>query len=339
MQRIFSGMRPSGKLHLGNYLGALKQWVALQHDAAQAIYAVVDLHGITTPYEPTELPERVRDVTINYLAAGVDPSHALVIRQSRIPQHAELMWLLSSITPIGWLDRLPNYREKGEQIEASLSPRAGSYGNNLAILSYPVLMAADILLYRSTLVPVGEDQLVHIDVTNEIARKFNHLFPDRTGGETLSPVKAFMAEEQGARIMSLQDPTKKMSKTGDDGIALTDTPDAIRAKIKRAVTDSGTGITYQPTERPAIANLLTIFSMVSGTPISELETRYASSGYADFKNDLAEAIITALTPFQQKHAELTADPAQVTAILEASEEKARAIAEETMRKVRTAMGL
>ncbi|MCC6934810.1 MAG: tryptophan--tRNA ligase [Candidatus Yanofskybacteria bacterium] len=357
--RIFSGMRPSGKLHLGNYLGAIKNWIALQDapDTATCIFAAVDLHAITTPYDPATFQKNINDVLLDYLAAGVDPKRSLLIRQSRVPQHAELMWLLSTITPVGWLERLPNYREKLTQV-AEMTPSFGfsgsvppgkdvmqhareqastildkkSYQNNLSLLAYPVLMAADILLYKADLVPVGDDQLPHIELTNEVGSKFNHLF-----GETFPNVRPFVAP--GARIMSLQDPTKKMSKTGDDGIALTDSPDEIRGKIKRATTDSGREIMFNETDKPGISNLLTIFSTLSGAAIDKLERDYAGKSYGDFKADLAEVVVGFLEPFQRRRAEFAADPATLAHILTESEEKARIVAAEHLAEIHQKMGL
>lgn len=332
MTRIFSGIRPSGRLHLGNYLGAIKNWIELQHKADQAIFAVVDLHGVTTPYDPATLSSQVNDTVLDYLAAGIDPEKALLVRQSHIPQHTELTWLLSTITPVSWLERLPNYREKIKQVEEVADKRAKSYQNNLSLLAYPVLMAADILLYKSTLVPVGEDQLLHIDLTNEIASKFNHLF-----GDVFSNVKAHVAT--GARIMSLQDPTKKMSKTGDDGIALSDEPDTIRAKIKKAVTDSGKEIRYDAKNKPAISNLIEIYHLLSGEQIGEIETTYQNKTYVEFKSDLAEVVVKFLKPFQARRAEFAADLDRVADILSALEEKARHIAEVNLKEIRSKMGL
>src|SRR3989344_3737914 len=283
MAKIFSGIRPSGKLHLGNYLGAIKNLLELQNDSEQAIFAVVDYHGITTPYDSTTYKQQVNDVVLDYLAAGIDPDKSLLIRQSKVPQHTELAWIFNTITPIGWLDRLPNYREKLDQVEHSSDISAKSYQNNLALLAYPVLMAADILLYKSSLVPVGDDQKQHIDLTNEIGSKFNHLF-----GEVFPNVKTHIV--QGARIMSLQDPTKKMSKTGDDGIALSDEPDVIRAKIKKATTDSGKEVTFDKDKKPGISNLMTMYALLDSSVknLKQIEEKYAGKSYADFKNDLAE---------------------------------------------------
>jgi len=339
MTKIFSGMRPSGKLHLGNYLGAIKNWIDLQNqpDTTQCIFAAVDLHGITTPYEPRTFPQQVQDVLLDYVAAGVDPTKSLLIRQSHIPEHTELMWLLSTIAPVGWLERLPNWREKVEQVE-EMGEKGASYRNSLGLLSYPVLMAADILLYKSDLVPVGEDQLPHIELTNELSAKFNHLF-----GDTFPKVRPFLAD--GARIMSLQDPSKKMSKTGDDlpaqagGIALSDDADSVRGKIKRAVTDSGSEVKFDEKEKPAISNLLTIYSTLSGTPIGQLEQDYAGKNYGQFKTELAEVVVGFLKPFQERRAALTADLPAFERLLTESEEKARMIASTNLADIKAKMGV
>lgn len=331
MSKVFSGIRSSGRLHLGNYIGAIRNWLELQNEARQCIFAVVDLHGITTPYDPKAYSEQVRDTVLDFLAAGVDPAKALLIRQSQVPQHAELMWLFSTITPVGWLERLPNWREKVAQV-AEMGERGASYQNNLGLLSYPVLMAADILLYKSDLVPVGEDQRAHLDLANEIGAKFNFLF-----GDTFPNIERHIV--QGANIRSLTDPAKKMSKTGDDGIALSDAPDEIRAKIKRAATDSGKEIKFDEVEKPGISNLLTIASTLGNTSIGELEQEYDGKSYADFKSAVAEIVVGFLEPLQKRRAEFAADPALVERILTESEEKARIIATENLTDVRKKMGL
>jgi len=334
MTKVFSGIRPSGKLHLGNYLGAIKNWLALSEAEGidQAIFAVVDLHGITTPYDPATYKQQVMDVILDYLAAGIDSNKSLLIRQSKIPQHTELAWIFNTITPIGWLDRLPTYKEKQGQIEESGNIRADSWKNNIGILDYPVLMAADILIYKSNLVPIGDDQKAHLDLTNELGSKFNSLF-----GETFDAVKGFKAE--GARIKSLQDPSKKMSKTGDEGIALSDEPDIIRAKFKKATTDSGKEIKFDEKEKPGISNLLTIYSLLSKKEIKDIEKEYSDKNYSDFKNDLAEVVVGFIKPFQQKRKEFEKDPKLVMQILEQSEEKAQDLAEKTMEEVRRKIGL
>ncbi|HEY4484366.1 MAG TPA: tryptophan--tRNA ligase [Candidatus Paceibacterota bacterium] len=326
MIRILSGIRPSGKLHLGNYLGAIKNWIELQNspDIERAVFAVVDYHGITTPFDPKTYRQQVMDAVLDYLAAGINPEKSLLIRQSKIPQHTELAWIFNTITPVSWLDRLPTYKEKIEQTH-------GKY-THMGILDYPVLMAADILIYKSNLIPVGDDQLPHIDLTNEIAKKFNHLF-----GETFQAVKPHLTE--GARIMSLQDPIKKMSKTGDEGIALSDAPDVVREKIKKAVTDSGKEIKFDEDKKPAISNLLTIYQLLSGRAVEEIEKDYESKTYADFKNDLAEVVVHFLKPFQKKYSELKDNMDYVEKVLTESEEKARIITSSTLKEVKEKIGL
>lgn len=353
MVKVFSGIRPSGKLHLGNYLGAIKNWIELQNSAQQCIFAVVDYHGITTPYNPKTYHQQIMDAVLDYLAAGVDPNPPadgpLLIRQSKVPQHTELAWIFNTITPIGWLERLPNYKEKIKQVEESGNDNSKSYQNNLSLLAYPVLMASDILLYKSNLVPVGDDQKQHIDLANEIGSKFNHLF-----GEVFPNIKAHIV--QGARIMSLKDPAKKMSKThstastssqqagsgqaGDDGcIYLVDEPDTVVSKIKSATTDSGKEIKYDEKEKPGISNLLTIYSLLAEKEIKELEKDYAGKSYVDFKNDLAEITVNFLNPFQQKRKEFKKNMDQVAAILTKSEEKTTILAGSTLTEVKERMGL
>jgi tryptophanyl-tRNA synthetase len=320
--KVFSGIRPSGKLHLGNYLGAIKNWIELQDKADQAIFAVVDYHGITTPYDPKTYKQQIMDVILDYLAAGVNPDKALLIRQSKIPQHTELAWLFNTITSVGWLDRLPTYKEQIEKTGI----------NNMGLLDYPVLMAADILCEKSNLVPVGEDQLAHIDITNEIVKRFNSIF-----GPTFEPIKAYITK--GARIMSLQDATKKMSKTGDEGIALSDEPDIIKIKIKKAVTDSGKEIKYDPQKKPAITNLLNIYHLLSNKQIADIEKEYQNKNYVEFKNNLTELIINFLKPFQEKRKELEANLDNVLDILKKSEEKVRTIANTTLKEIKEKMGI
>ncbi len=325
-KRVFSGARPTGRQHLGNYLGAIKNWIELQDkpDTERAIFAVVDYHGITTPFDPKTYHQQIMDTALDFLAAGINPKKSLLIRQSKVPEHTELAWIFNTITPVSWLDRLPTYREK-------LGETGGKY-NHMGLLGYPVLMAADILLYKSNLVPVGEDQLPHIDLTNEIAKKFNSMF-----GQTFEPVKPHLAT--GARIMSLQDPAKKMSKTGDEGIALSDSPDEIREKIKKAVTDSDKEIVFDPDKKPAISNLMTIYHLLSQNSIKEIEKKYGGKNYSEFKSDLAEVVVNFLKPFQEKRKELSKDMTFVEDLLTESEEKAKVIASSTLTEVKQKMGL
>jgi len=319
--RIFSGIRPSGKIHIGNYLGAIKQWIELQNKN-EAIFAVVDYHAITTPFTKKELENDTLDAIFDYLAAGVDPNKSALILQSQIPEHLELSWIFSSITPLSWFGRVPTYKEKVESNPEYVS---------LGLLSYPALMAADILLYGTTHIPVGEDQIPHIELTNDIARRFNNIF-----GKTFKRIKPLLA--QGARIMSLQNPLKKMSKTGDSGIALSDEPDIIRDKIKKAVTDSGTEIKYGY-DKPAISNLLTIYSEFSGKKIAEIEKEYAGKGYGEFKKDLAEIIVNGLKDFREKRKKFADNKDYILQILKSGKEKAQKQAQQTLKNVKEKIGI
>jgi tryptophanyl-tRNA synthetase len=321
--KIFSGIRPSGQLHLGNYLGAIKNWLKLQDEAELTVFGIVDYHAITTPFEPDKLKNQVYDAALDFLAAGIDPKKSLLIRQSRVPQHTELAWIFNTITPVSWLNRLPTYQEQVEK-----SPKY----NHMGLMDYPVLMAADILAYRANAVPVGEDQRPHIDLTNEIAKKFNHMF-----GETFEPVKPIISEDT-ARIMSLQDPMNKMSKTGDEGIALSDSSDAVVEKIKKAVTDSGNEVKFDKKEKPAISNLLNIYSQLSDKKISEIEQEYEGKTYSEFKAGLTEVINDFLHKFQQKRAEIE-ENMEVELILTESEKNAIIITGKTLKTVKTSMGL
>ncbi len=319
---VFSGIRPTGRLHIGNYLGAIKNWLELQNKN-QCIYAVVDYHGITTPFDSKTFHTDVYNVILDYLAAGLDPRKSLIIIQSQIPEHLELAWILGTITPVSWLERIPTYKEK-----AALHPKYV----NLGLLAYPVLMAADILLYKATHVPVGQDQLPHIELTNEIARKFNNQF-----GKTFAEVQPILGK--GAKILSLADPKKKMSKTGDEGIALNDPPKVIREKIKRAVTDSGTDIIYDLKTKPAISNLLLIYHLFSGKDVPTIEKRYRGKGYAAFKEELAEIVIEGLRSFRDRRAKLEKEKTYIKRVLDESREKARLIAAKTLKEVKEKIGV
>lgn len=326
MNRILSGIRPSGKLHLGNYIGAIKNWIELQNnkETELCIFMIADYHGITTPYEPKIYYEQIMNQAAIYLAVGLDPKKSLLIRQSKISQHTELAWILNTITPISWLNRLPTYKEQIEKF-----PKY----KNIGLLNYPVIQAADILIYNANLVPVGEDQLPHIDLTNEIIKKFNHTF-----GETFKPVRPLLLDK-GAKIMSLQNPLKKMSKSSDEGIALTDSPDEISRKIKKAVTDSGREIIYKPSQKPAISNLILIYHFVSGKEIKDIEKDFVGKNYSDFKQSLIEAIIEFLKPIQKKYNDLSKNRDYVESILIKSEENAEKIASQTLKLVKEKIGV
>jgi len=326
-KRIFSGIRPSGRLHIGNYIGALKQWLALQ-DKYEMVAGIVDAHAITTPHEPKELRKDTLETAMTYLAAGLDPQKAILMVQSHVPQHFELAWILGTMTPLGELERMTQFKEKGREANTRQGVMAG-------LLNYPILMAADILLYQSEVVPVGEDQVQHVELARSLAERFNNRY-----GETFALPQPLIGKES-ARIMSLQDPAKKMSKSDESEksrIFLTDSPDAIREKCKAAVTDSGKEIAYDPANKPAISNLLVIFSEFSGKTIAELEKHYAKKTYAEFKRDLAEEIIGGLASLQQKFAEFQKDESAVREILNAGNERAAAIAAKTLAAVKQKIG-
>ena len=323
---IFSGVQSSGNLHIGNYLGAIKQWVELQNrEEYQNIFCVVDEHTITTPQDPTKLRSKILEVFTLYLALGIDPNKSIIFVQSSVSEHTELGWILNTITPVGELERMTQFKDKSQKQKSVLA----------GLLNYPVLMAADILLYKTNLVPVGEDQLQHIELTRTIARKFNNTF-----GETFPIPEPFTIKE-GKRIMGLDDSSKKMSKSADSAnnyIALLDSPETIREKIKIAQTDSGSEIKYDEQNKPAVSNLLTIYSLFSGKKINEIEEDYVGKNYSVFKYDLAEVIIEGLSPFQEKYEELSANPDYIKKVLKEGTEKAKIIASKTMTEVRSKIG-
>jgi tryptophanyl-tRNA synthetase len=319
-------MQPSGngELHIGNYLGAAKQWVDLQNDH-DAFYMIVDLHAITVPYEPAVLKENIYKIAALYLALGVDPAKSTIFVQSHLPAHSEMAWLLNTITSMGELNRMTQFKDKGGESENS----------SAGLFNYPVLMAADILLYQANLVPVGEDQKQHLELTRNLAERFNSRF-----GQTFT-VPDYYAPENAARIMGLDNPAKKMSKSlgPDNYIGLLDDSPRIREKLKKAVTDSDGIVRFDKENKPAISNLLTIFSAVSGRSVQDLEQQYASSGYGVFKDDLAEATVAFLTPIQERYNTLINDKSQLDAILNEGAEKAATVASATLAAAQTKMGL
>jgi len=324
MARLFSGIQPTGVLHIGNYVGVIRQWVDLQHEY-DAMYCVVDLHAITVPYDPKEYGKVVLDAAATYLACGVDPNKSVIFVQSHIPEHTELMWLFSTITPIGQLERMIQFKEKSQQHKDAVS--AG-------LLNYPVLMAADILLYKAVAVPVGEDQKQHVELTRDLAEKFNRQF-----GETFPLPNVVMNE--GARIMALNDPTKKMSKSearSGHAIYLLDSPDDIRSKIMGATTDSLREIRFDES-RPGIYNLLVIYGLFTELSRPNIEARFEGKGYADFKQQLADVIIESLRPLQSRYRELTADPTYIDSLLTEGASKVQPIAEKTLTIVKDRVGL
>jgi tryptophanyl-tRNA synthetase len=325
--RTFSGIKPSGDIHLGNYLGAVKRWVDDQ-DKYDNIYCVVDLHAMTEAFEPALLRRRQRELFTILFASGLDPERSIVFIQSHVRAHAELCWILNCITPLGWLERMTQYKDKVAKLRPQESVSTG-------LLDYPVLMTGDIILYDAKYVPVGDDQKQHVELARNVAERFNHLF-----GETFV-VPDPVIQEEGARIMGLDDPTAKMSKSDqfpNRAIALLDDPDTIRRKIRGATTDSMREIRYDPS-RPGVSNLLTIYAVLTGEPIGQLEARYEGKGYGDLKRDLGEVVVEALRPVQERYMELSTDPAQVDALIARGAERARAIAEPVLERAKRAVGL
>ena len=323
--RVFSGIQPSGEPHLGNYIGAIRNWVADQ-ERYDNYFCIVDEHAITVPYEPAEMRSRVRELAAVLVACGIDPERSVLFVQSHVPEHTELTWLLICNTPMGWLERMTQFKDKA----GSRRERVGA-----GLFTYPVLMAADILLYQTSVVPVGDDQKQHVELARDIAGRFNNLY-----GEVFT-VPEPVIREVGARVMGLDDPTKKMSKSVDGqhhAIGLLDEPDLIRRRIGRAVTDSLREIRFDE-DRPGVHNLLTIHHALSGQDRSAMEAHFEGKGYGDLKKEVAEVVVEALAPVRRRYAEITADPATVAGILEAGRDRARPVAEATMESVRQAMGL
>lgn len=323
--RVFSGIRPTGELHIGNYLGAIKQWIELQ-SSAECIFCIVDLHAVTTPYNPKKLQEEIFDVAIAYLAAGLNPERCIFFIQSQVKEHSELAWLLGTITPLGELQRMTQFKEKAKKHKEYL---------NAGLLNYPILMTADILLYQTEFVPVGKDQEQHVELARTIARKFNQNF-----GKAFQEPKVILPK-LGAKIMSLQNPKKKMSKTDDPRgcLGLFDAPEEIRKKIISAVTDTGKVIKYDPIKKPGVSNLLTIYSLFSGKTIKELEKNFKGKGYAELKKSLAAVVIDGLEPFRRKRKELLQREVYIKEILEKGRNRAQVIAQSTMEEVKKKMGL
>ncbi len=323
---LFSGVQPTNNLHIGNYIGALKQWVEIQH-RYRCLFCVVDLHAITVPQDPKILRQNILNVAATYLATGVDPARCDIFVQSEVPEHAELGWILSTIIKISELERMTQFKDKSIK-------RGENVG--VGLFTYPALMAADILLYDTSVVPVGEDQVQHLELTRLVGRRFNTQF-----GETFV-IPQPLIQKVGARIMALDEPTAKMSKSAlsvNSYIALSDSPDIIRKKISKAVTDSGTGIAYDAISRPAISNLLTIFHHATGRSMKDIEDEYANKGYADFKKALAEAVVTMVEPIQKKLRLFQDDPAELTKILDRGRDKARGLAAEKIKQVRDRIGI
>lgn len=326
--RILSGMQPtSDSLHLGNYLGALTSWVALQDDY-DALYTVVDLHALTVAPDPALLRERTRRTAAQYLAAGVDPSRSLLFVQSHVPEHTQLAWVLSCFTGFGEASRMTQFKDK--------SARMGAEAANVGLFTYPVLMAADILLYDAALVPVGEDQRQHLELTRDLAQRVNSRH-----GETFVVPDPHIVRET-AKIYDLQEPTSKMSKsasTPNGLVELLDDPKVVAKRIRSAVTDAEREIRFDREAKPGVSNLLTIHSALSGRTVPELEEHFAGKGYGDLKKELADVVVAFLEPFQAHVHEYLDDPAQLDAVLAEGAERARAIAGATLDRVYDRIGL
>ena len=324
-ERIFSGIQPTGRKHLGNYIGAIRQYVEGQ-DRGEGIYCIVDLHATTVPYDPAELRERLYDTTAILIAAGLDPERSILFRQSDVKEHTELCWLLSAVTAWGDLNRMHQFKEKSAKQRELVS--AG-------LFFYPVLMAADVLAYRAQEVPVGDDQIQHVELMREIARRFNERF-----GEVLV-VPEHRIPGVGARIMDLQEPTSRMSTTygPEQGtVYILDEVDAVRKKVRSAVTDSGTEVRRAP-DKAGITNLIEILSVVRDVSPEDIEREFSGSGYGDFKGAVADAVVEYLAPVRERYAELRPDEGAIEETLATGAEKARGIATGTLAEVRDAMGI
>jgi tryptophanyl-tRNA synthetase len=326
--RVLSGIQPTAdSFHLGNYLGALRQWVALQ-DSYDAFYCVVDLHAITVPQDPALLTRRTRVAAAQLLAAGLDPERCTLFVQSQVPEHTELAWILGCMTGFGEASRMTQFKDK--------SAKEGHDQASVGLFTYPILQAADILLYQADQVPVGEDQRQHLELSRTLAQRFNH----RYGQTFTSPQPYILADV--AKIYDLQDPTAKMSKSSSSPqgiIDVLDDPAVIRKKIARAVTDTGSEVRADPEAKPGVTNLLRIYSALSGEPVATLEAKYAGSGYGGFKKDLAEVVVGTFAPIREKTEALLADEAALDRLLAHGAARARAVAGQTMAQVRDRVGL
>jgi tryptophanyl-tRNA synthetase len=322
--RVFSGIQATGAKHIGNYIGAMRQYVATQ-DEGEAFFCVVDLHSITAEYDPRDLHDRTLDLSALLYAVGIEPDRCTLFLQSHVTAHAESAWLLSAVTGFGQLGRMTQFKEKGE----------GKEFVSAGLFTYPVLMAGDILLYQTDVVPVGDDQRQHIELARDVAERFNSRY-----GETFRVPKG-VYPEVGARIMDLQEPANKMSTTGGSPqgtVLVLDPPDTIRKKFKTAVTDSGREIRYAPGEKPGVSNLIEILSVVSGRTIPEVEADYDGRGYGDLKDDVGEAVVELFEPVQSRYAELRADEGELRRLLRVGAEKARETAAPTLAAMYERMG-
>jgi tryptophanyl-tRNA synthetase len=325
MERILSGIQPSGAVHLGNYIGALRQWVELQQQY-DSYFCIVDYHAITVKQDPDQLFHNTLSLAAMYIAVGLDPQRVTLFRQSDVSAHTELAWIFNTMAYMGELERMTQYKDKAKQHKTN---------NNVGLFTYPLLMASDILLYQPKYVPVGEDQKQHIELTRELAERFNNRF-----GDTFVIPEYFKAP-QGARIMSLDDPTKKMSKSATTElgyIALTDSPEVVLKKLKKAVTDSGSEVKAHK-DKPAVSNLLTIFSAVTNRDVQTIEDEYLNQGYGRFKTGLADAIVELLRPMQATYNELMDDIPMLQRILQHGADKAKVLADQTLHDVKDKLGI
>jgi tryptophanyl-tRNA synthetase len=322
--RVFSGMQPTGNLHIGNYLGALKNWVRIQQDY-DCIFCIVDLHAVTVYQDPAQLRAKIAEIAALYLAAGIDPKVSSIMVQSAVPAHAELAWMLTCVTPVGWLERMTQYKAK--------SARQESIGDGL--LQYPVLMAADILLYQAGIVPVGEDQAQHLELTRDVAQRFNSMY-----GETFV-VPGTCLPSVGARVMGLDDPTQKMSKSAagaNHAVALLDPPAKIRKTLMRATTDSKPAVDFE-SAGPGVLNLISIYQAFSGSSDDEIQRQFTGMRYGDLKKQVAEMVIAHLEPFQQRYRQIVSEPGYLAGVLREGAERVAPIANDTVRLVKQRMGL
>ena len=324
-QRIFSGIQPTGNLTLGNYIGALRNFSALQNEY-DCLYSIVDMHAITVRQNPAELRKACLRTMAIFLASGLDPEKNIIYFQSQVPQHAELGWILNCFTYMGELSRMTQFKDKSAKHADNI---------NAGLFTYPVLMAADILLYMTNLVPIGADQKQHLELARDIAQRFNALYGD------VFPVPEGYFPKVGARIMSLQDPTRKMSKSDPEEcyIAILDKPDVIRKKLRRAVTDSDTRVVFDPENKPGVANLMSIMTALSGKTMDEVSAEYDGKGYGVFKDAVADCVISVLEPIQTEYDRISADKAYLEQVMVSGRERAARIAYKTMLKVRKKVGL
>ncbi len=322
---VYSAIQPSGNLTIGNYVGSIRNWLSMQAEY-ECFFAMANMHAITVRQEPSELRRRTLELAALYIACGIDPEKCTLYVQSQVPQHAELAWVLNCIAYVGEMERMTQFKDKSQKHADNI---------NMGLMDYPVLMAADILLYQADYVPVGQDQTQHVEITRDLAIRFNNRF-----GETFTVPKALILK-QGAKIASLQDPTKKMSKSDENpnaSVYLTDDRDAILRKFKRAVTDSGNEIRFAPDEKPGVSNLLTVYASFTGKTVEEAEKDFAGKGYGEFKLAVGEAVADKLAPVQAEQARILKDKAYLSGVLAAGAERAYKTARKTLSKVYRKVG-